>query len=326
MDGSHRVRRRIVAAVVAFIALATALIFAWQHTFIPDADLLFNKFWWVLILIPFLGLALAAVTKRQDPRVEGDKVLRHDDAAMLEHWTHGIGTVILLISGIALGCLFIPSLLSVDATNAMINIHFVGAAVFLFGSFYYLGNAILSPKRVREHLPTRNALSYTIRHYGLLIGIKRFVMPPEEKYFESERMAFILAVVATATIAISGIIKALAHVLSLPGALVGAATFLHDLMAIAMIIFIIPHVFFAVFAPGSFPLFISMLTGYLPLKHAEKDHAGWLEQLDAEGRGRSKTDEVPGAATSAASEAGAATATASEPIETNEQRTDKTRD
>ncbi len=286
MDGPYRVKRRIIVAAVLFIATATAIVFAWQKAFIYENELLFNRFWWVLALVPFVGLGLASITKRQDPRVVGDKVLRHDDAAMLEHWTHGIGTVILLVSGISLGCLFIPSLLSVDTVNAMMNIHFVGATVFLFGSFYYLGNAVLSPKRVREHLPTKNALSYTIRHYGLLIGIKKFTMPPEEKYFESERVAYILAVVAAAVIAISGLVKVAAHVVSLPGGVLFVATLLHDVMAIAMILFIIPHVFFAVFAPGSFPLFISMLTGYLPLEHAEKDHAGWLEALDKKGRGR----------------------------------------
>ena len=49
------------------------------------------------------------------------------------------------------------------------------------------GNTIISKWRLREHLPTKNVVAYTVRHYGLLVGIKKFTMPPEDKYFESEK-------------------------------------------------------------------------------------------------------------------------------------------
>lgn len=284
-QGAHRGVRRLTIALVLAAVVAIAAVFAWQRAYMPNNDLLFNRYWWLVMVMPFVGLLLASVTRRHDPEVVGDKVLRHDDPAILEHWTHAFGTVILLVTGIAMGCLFIPNLLSETATNAMMNVHFVGVLLFLFGTTYWLGNAIQSPSRLREHFPDKHVVNYTIRHYGRMIGIKKYTMPPEEKYLESERAAFIMAITVTAAMFVTGVIKTLAHVISLPDALMGPTTFLHDLFALIMVLFIIPHIFFAVFAPGSFPLFISMMTGYLPLKNAQEDHAGWLQQLDKQGRG-----------------------------------------
>ncbi len=298
---SARGARRLAVAVTLAAVVAVASVFAWQMAYAPGNELLFNRLWWLVIVTPFLGLLLASVTKRHDPEVVGDRVLRHDDPAILEHWTHAFGTVILLITGIAMGCLFIPNLLSKTATNAMMNVHFVGVILFLFGTSYWLGNAIQSPRRVKEHFPDKHVIEYTKRHYGLMLGIKKFTMPPEAKYLESERAAFIMAVGVTLAMFLTGIVKVAAHVVDLPDPLMNVTTFLHDLFALVMILFIIPHIFFAVFAPGSFPLFISMMTGYLDLEHAEKDHAGWLQELDAQGRGV-KADRARNAATGDAGE------------------------
>ena len=64
--------------------------------------------------------------------------------------------------------------------------------------------------RLREHLPTKNVVAYTVRHYGLLVGIKKFTMPPEDKYFESEKAAYVMAVVTAALLVVTGLVKALA--------------------------------------------------------------------------------------------------------------------
>ena len=72
------------------------------------------------------------------------------------------------------------------------------------------GNTIISKWRLREHLPTKNVVAYTVRHYGLLVGIKKFTMPPEDKYFESEKAAYVMAVVTAALLVVTGLVKALA--------------------------------------------------------------------------------------------------------------------
>ena len=270
--------RRLLIAVIIVAAFILGVVYAWRIAFVDGAALLFNSGWWLVLLAPFAGMFAAGFTKRQDPRVEGDKVLRHDGAAMLEHWTHGIGTAVLLVTGLALGALFIPSLLSRQQVWAAMNIHFVAVVVFLFGTFYYGANTLLSRNRFREHLPTGNAFKYTVQHYGRLLGNKKYDMPPEDKYFESERMAYLLALVATAAIIVTGLLKAAAHVVSIPGAVMGPATLLHDIAALGLLVFFLAHVV-VVLLPMSWPMLRSMFTGYVPLEHAKAEHAGWYRRL-----------------------------------------------
>ncbi|MHB8804414.1 MAG: cytochrome b/b6 domain-containing protein [Coriobacteriia bacterium] len=253
-------------------------------------ELLFDSATWLVWLAPFIGVLAAGLTRRRDPVVEGDRVLRHDGAAILEHWAHGIGTAVLLVSGIALGVWFLPSLVgSGEPVWAWMNVHFVAVTVFLFGTFYYGANTLLAKKRFREHLPTKDAIEYTKRHYGLLLGMKKFTMPPEKKYFESEKMAYILALASTSVIIVTGLLKVAAHAMNVPAGLMAVVTPLHDIATVAMLAFFLAHVFFAAVLPMSWPVLRSMFTGYVSLEHAKKEHAGWLEELGYQEKAKDKT-------------------------------------
>ena len=248
-----------------------------------SANLLFNSLTWVVWLAPFAGILAAGVTKRQDPRIEGDRVLRHDTAAIVEHWTHGLATAVLIVSGIALGIrvLFIPALVGAGSPlSVAMNVHFFAVVVFLFGTFYYGANTLLALKRLKEHLPTGDAVEYTKRHYGLLLGFKKFTMPPERKYFESEKMAYIMAAVATITIIVTGFAKLAAHSLNVPASVMSIVTPAHDVATLLMVAFILPHIFFAAILPSSWPIFRSMFTGHVSLDYAKHEHAGWLAELE----------------------------------------------
>jgi formate dehydrogenase subunit gamma len=244
----------------------------------------FDSATWLVWFAPFAGVLAAGLSRRRDPVIEGDRVLRHDGAARLEHWTHGIGTAFLLATGIALGFLFIPRLAgSGQPVWAAMNIHFVAAVMFLFGTFYYGANTLLSWHRFAEHLPTKNAVDYTKRHYGLLLGFKKFTFPPEAKYFESEKMAYILALGATSLIILTGLLKVAAHAIDVPGWVMGIATPVHDIATVAMLAFFLAHVFFAAILPMSWPVLKSMFTGYVSLEQAQKEHAGWYKRLTTSG-------------------------------------------
>jgi formate dehydrogenase subunit gamma len=283
--------RRTLVALVLVIAAAFGGVYAVRTAAVDGNDLLFNSAWWLIVAAPFAGILLAGFTKRRDPFIDGERVLRHDDAAILEHWTHGIGTMFLLISGVSLGFLFVPRLLGrgVPVWTAM-NIHFVAAVAFLFGTFYYAANTLLSTKRFGEHLPTRNAFAFTVQHYGHLLGVKKYHMPPEDKYYESEKMAYVMALGGSALIVVTGLFKALAHVLSIPAPVMGAMTLVHDLSTLVMAAFFLAHVFFAAIAPFSWPVLGSMFTGYVSRDQVRNEHAGWYARLT--GRGADDTKET----------------------------------
>lgn len=244
----------------------------------------FDTFPWLVAFAPFFGLFCSAFAKRKDPEIVGDRVYRHDPPARVSHWTHALGTSVCLVSGIIMGLRFTPAFVD-DGPNAVLwmNVHFVACVLFLFGTFFYVGNTVVSRYRLREHLPTKNAITYTIRHYGLLIGIKKFTMPPEDKYFESEKVAYVYAVLVSVLLVASGLLKAFAHVfLTLPDAFMNVMTWTHDLAAAAMLLFLLAHVFFAVIAPFSWKTFPSMFFGWVPKEEADKEHAGWVARLERE--------------------------------------------
>lgn len=274
-------RRQLVSAGISLTALL-AITYAVRIA-VVSGKLLFDSAWWVVLVAPFVGMFAAAFTTRQEPAMEGNRVLRHDGAAILEHWTHGLGTAVLLLTGIPLGFLFVPQLLErgIPVWTAM-NIHFVGAVAFLFGTFYYAANTVISAHRFREHLPTRNAFAFTVQHYGHLLGVKSCEMPPEDKYYESEKMAYLMALGGSMLIIVTGIFKALAHVIDIPNGVMGLMTFTHDAATIVMLLFFVAHVFFAAIAPFSWPVLGSMFHGYISREHAEKEHAAWLSRLSAD--------------------------------------------
>jgi formate dehydrogenase subunit gamma len=272
--------KRALTSVAVTLVFAVGAVYAWYVATMDGSELLFDSGWWLVFAAPLVGVFAAGFTKRQDPRIEGDKVLRHDGAAILEHWTHGIGTMMLLVSGIALGLLFIPRLVGRGTwTWAMMNIHFVFVLLFLFGTFYYGANTLLSAHRFKEHLPTGNFWDYTKNHYGHLLGIKSCTMPPEDKYFESEKIAYIVALGSTVAIILTGLVKALAHVVDLPAGLMGATTLIHDIATVAMLAFFLAHVLFAAILPMGWPVLKSMFTGYVSVEQVKKEHAGWYKRL-----------------------------------------------
>ena len=243
--------------------------------------LLFDRYYWILFVMPFAGMFLTLFTKRVKPYRKNGRIYRHDVAARIEHWPHAIGTFLLLISGLIIGLSFFRSFAGWESDNVIpwIDVHFVAACAFLFGTFYYISNAIAEPKRTKEHLPNKHMISSTINHYGSKLGIKKCTYPHECKYFQSDYIAYIYAVGVGAIMAFTGITKALQHVVDLPVEVVSAATFIHDIGTLLMLLFLIAHVFFAVILPWSWKTAPSMIHGWIDEEEAKHEHPAWYEQV-----------------------------------------------
>lgn len=281
--------KRSLVTLVVFVVFAVLIAYAVMTAQADGTELLFDSAAWLLLAAPFAGVLASGLTRRVDPKIEGDRVLRHDGAAILAHWTHGLGTALLLGTGLVLGFLFIPALLPTgEPVWVAMNIHFVAALVFLFGTFYYAANTWLSTYRLAEHLPTKNAIKFTLQHYGHMMGVKKFTeLAPEDKYFESEKMAYILAVIATLLMVVTGIFKSLAHVVDIPAAVMGVMKVGHGVGMVLMLLFFVAHVTFGAILPFAWTGLRSMFTGYVPRDYAEKEHAGWYQRL-AEGSDRAE--------------------------------------
>lgn len=282
--------RRIAALVTLALGLAVAVVFAVRNGYAASAlpiaariggvRLLFDSATWLVWAAPFAGLIAAGFTPRRDPVIEGDRVLRHDTAAIVEHWSHAAATVILLISGFALGVRYLLPRFVSGATEAgvTLNLHFVGAVIFGFGATFYTANAVLSG-RWREHIPhaVLPAIKDFFRHYRAIFT--RSELPPEGKYFAIEHLTYPIAILGSALIFITGLVKVAAHTFGLPAGLMGATTLVHDLAAIVLGFFLIAHAVAGALVPWSWPLLRSMLTGYVTLDYAKHHHKLWYDEL-----------------------------------------------
>ena len=133
------------------------------------------------------------------------------------------------------------------------------------------------------------------------MGIK-FTMPPGTVR-RSLKAAYVMAVVTAALLVVTGLVKAVAHVvLTLPDGLMNVMFWVHDIAAVLMLLFLAAHVFFAVIAPFSWKTFPSMLIGWMPRGEAEKEHAGWMERLEREQPERGMDESALGAGERAAAQ------------------------
>jgi formate dehydrogenase subunit gamma len=113
-----------------------------------------------------------------------------------------------------------------------------------------------------------------------MLGVKKFSMPPEKKFYESEKIAYVVAVLSAAVLVITGIVKVLAHAIhGLPAGLMHVMFIVHDLSAILVTLFLLAHLFFGVLIPSAWPGLHSMLSGYMSLDVVKKDYPGWYEDL-----------------------------------------------
>jgi len=276
-------RRFFLAAVVIVLlipTIATGATAEVQGEAGHHIAFLFDTLWWVIFAGGFIGLLLGGYWQRIDPHIEGKRVWRHDGAARLSHWAHAAGCILLLASALGLGFFFFPRLVSGTTGAAwMMDLHYFGALLFVFGGCFWLANTIISPWRFSEHMPDNGSVIEGITHYAHIFGLTRKTVRPA-KYDGSERLAFVPIVLFAALLILTGCIKLTARVIGWPSGLLSGMTWLHDFSALMMLVLFVFHVLLAAVVPWSWPLLKSMFNGWVPLDFARDHHPTWFEQLE----------------------------------------------
>lgn len=240
-------------------------------------DVLFNSRGWLVLAAAALGLLAGAFTRRPTVRIEDGIVERHDGVAIFEHWLHVVAVLVLLGSGIALGFLFIPRLVTgAHDTGVALNLHWVGVVLFAFSGVYYATNTVLSG-RLKEHLAGLEDINVGIAHYRAQLA--KSEPPAEGKFYASERIAYVYMLVALGLVALTGVLKLLAYGINMPAGVMGVVTPLHDVGALLVALFLIAHVLMGAVVPWSWPELRSMVTGKLPLEYVQHHHKAWYDEL-----------------------------------------------
>ena len=257
--------------------------------------LFFDHLPWMPFVAVFLGIILSSMTRRVACYIdqEGERVLRFDFIARLNHWMVALPCIVLILSGLALGVFFIPRLAPDPQMTAFVfNIHFVAVVFMAVGFFYLLGNWVLSPRRVAAFIPFVGGKANPI-YEGLIFylhraGLTRRTVHPE-KFEGSEQLAFLMAMGCLFPLVISGFFKVAARFYEFPAELSHFMNLTHDLFTLAIVFYLVMHIPLTT-APWIFEGFKAMVGmgkgggGYVPLDWAKQENPDWIKHLEDEGK------------------------------------------
>lgn len=284
-------KRLFIAAgllVVAIGGIYLAFRFSQTITFGPELSgastyrLLFKPASWLIPLCALLGVFLRASWKpiEGDGQMTDGKILRHDEHMFLAHWSHVLAVLMLLATGLVKGPLFLPRLVHTpEAAGFTLNLHFIGIGIFFFGLFYYISGLIIEGE-LKNILPQVSDVKDAVLYYTSKIGLGQ--EPKQGKFLASEKLAYPLWIVLVGGLSVSGVIKLAAHLWDLPSALMGFVTLVHDICALGLLFMLMVHVLLGALVPWSWPLLVSMVTGYMPEEYVRKKHVLWYDELQGD--------------------------------------------
>lgn len=293
-----RTRLPLAIALLTILAALTSWAYQSAQLYVLRAgiagslkyQLLFNTKTMAIPVALLLGIFLGTLVgdSQETTKILNGKIERHTELMFIQHWSHALGTVILIFSGIALGTLFIPrSLNSIVKVGFALNLHFVGILFFFFGASFYVTKGLFTGE-INHMLPRKGDLRGAIGHYeAMLFGGEA---PQEEKFLAVERIIFPFWIFGVSGITLSGAVKVIAHIWSMPGLFMSVITFLHGFFAIYMALLLVGHVFAAAILPASWPLIRSMVTGYVTEEYVKHHHVMWYNEIQAENIKREAKD------------------------------------
>lgn len=277
----------LVLAVIAGYVFASdaAQLALWQayesgaYTF----DILFSSWVWLLPASVSLGLlagAVRAMVGPKKPKTVNGKVKRHSAfGGFLEHWSLAAGMIVLLLSGIWLGFLFVPQLATgTESIGLAMNVHWAGTVIILFAIAYHAGGLIMGDHR--ELVPSASDFGDAIRDIGHYLGLNE--QPPAGKYKPIQRVSYLAWAGVIGVLTLSGLIKAADYVWAIGGGLKSVMTGFHELFALLAVLLFIGHVGI-VLIPSHIPLLRSQVTGWIPESYARKHHPEWLPKTRSDG-------------------------------------------
>jgi len=242
-------------------------------------NLLFESAVWAIPVAILLGILIGSFAKDgHESYIDAQgKVLRHDETMFFQHWSHALATLLLIGTGISLGVLMFPRFLSnPQDVGFAINLHFIAASLFLFTVFFHVTKNILTGE-IKENMPEAHDIPDAIGHYKAMLGFGK--QPEEGKYLASEKLSYPVWGVLVGGIILSGLIKVSAYIWNMPEGLMIAATLIHGICTVGIVLVLIVHVFLGAIIPPSWPLIRSMITGYVTEDYVKAHHVKWYKEI-----------------------------------------------
>ena len=257
-------------------------------------------------LVPFLAggsIAFALMQRRVWPARERhtvDTLQRHGITEVLIHWLNAIGIGLCLITAIWILDWF-GNPVSLETTYV---IHYLGAGFSVVAVAHHLTYQLVGGGRgliTRSRADVKNAIAEVVAYTGVYRGmpgvfglqlppavrrpaqsvLRRLNLAPDRpgKYLATEKVVSYTGwAILVGIVVVTGVIKALNYIYSIPGWLLQAMTFLHDGATIFFVIMLVMHLGALVLVPRNWQLLKSMFTTRVSRRYAEEHLPLWAEE------------------------------------------------
>ena len=248
------------------------------YAFTSDEVLFSTAALWAVPAVAVLGLIFGVIRAKRKVKEEirDGEVIRHGAGAFLEHWGTALGIIMLIVSGILLGFLFIPSQVDLLADAVwMLNLHFIGIVVTLFTGFFWAGDFMVS-RRYSSLFPNLKDI------FGGFFGkyMLRRKWDVETKYLSSQKAAFLAWVVLGAVVLATGGIKLAWRVWPIQPDVLQWSTVIHDWASLLFILLLIVHILLVLSLSPYRKLLKSWVSGKVPEEYVKEHHPIWYEELE----------------------------------------------
>jgi hypothetical protein len=262
-------------------------------------------------LLPFVAGAAIPIAllergrRRKRVVATGETLRRHEVSEVLIHWLNSLGVGLCLITAMWLRRWF-DGPFSLDTTYI---VHFTGAGMIVAAVTHHIvyervgGGTGLLPRRRAD---VKNALAELVGYLGVYRGVRgvfgiqlpvavrrpaqnvlrrlRIVPDPNGKYLATEKvLSYTVWTLLLGTVVLTGVIKTLRYLFSMPSGLLRWSTFLHDEATIFLIVFLGIHVGALVLVPRNWPLLKSMFTTRISRAYAQKHLPLWVAEEGGDG-------------------------------------------
>lgn len=197
----------------------------------PQAEKWFDQLIWLPFLIA-TSATLAAVVIRPSCRPNRAQ-LPIDSAISITQYSATSAGIILLYTGINIGFLCFSGFAETAEDIAMfLNLHFVGALLFVFSCFFWASKLFVETKPFQVR-PTDNALFSNIRKVD---GGKTFFFA---------RLASLTIITTVTVVLLSGLIKVFARLVDFSPNIIAAINLIHGAATLVLLLLIPVHTFLA---------------------------------------------------------------------------------
>jgi formate dehydrogenase gamma subunit len=232
------------------------------------------------------------VQRRKEEEQAGEWVLRFDRSQVIQHLLLTITFITLVVTGFALrfpDAWWVKALQAIGMTEPVrLNLHRVAAVgmiiVAVMHAVYVLGTR-RGKREFRELWPSWSDLGHFVAN------LRYFTWRSKDKvkfgrYDYSQKAEYWALIWGTIIMVITGFILWFPAEVArlLPSRVIPAAQTIHYYEAwLATLAIIVWHFFFVIFHPEEYPMSWTWLTGKMSKRAVKEHHAGWYEELEAEG-------------------------------------------